>query len=190
MARSPVRNRGITTVELVTTLAIASIFSVMAVPSFMSTIQNNRNATQINEFRASLSFARTEAIFRNTSVSMCVSGNGTTCHDHSDHWHHGWIVFVDSDSDGAIDGEEILRVYSKLVQQSKFEFSDETVITYASTGLVIAGSNGTFTLCDNRGAAHAKGLIIGTSSRVRLAIDSDENGILEDVSDTDLVCSS
>ncbi len=64
----------------------------------------------------------------------------------------------------------------------------QTRVIYAGNGVARGGSNGTFTLCDSRGATSAKGLIIGPSGRPRHAMDSDANGILQDGNNLDLVC--
>jgi len=166
-------------------LAVAGILISFAVPSFTASIQNNRMATQINELHASLSLARSEAIKRNTNVTICRSSNGSSC---TGSWHDGWIVFVDDNADGAVDaGEEILRVHGALEGQNALTFSQTRVI-YASSGIARAGSNGTFTLCDSRGATSARGLVVGLSGRPRMAVDDDSSGIPEDGGGTDLAC--
>ena len=192
MPKYPKQARGFTVIELMITIAVASILLSLAVPAFTTSIQNNRSVTQINELHAALSFARSEAIKRNTNITLCVSNNGTDCHADLDLWHHGWIVFSDSNFNGAVDvvdEDEILRVHGPQGFQNTLTFSQKRIITYASSGLTRSAANDTFTLCDNRGAAHAKGLIIGPSGRPRLATDSDLNGIVEDAGSVDLVCS-
>lgn len=183
------RSQGFTIIELMITIGIAAILFAAAIPSFTPFVQNNRSAARINELHASLSHARSEAVKRNSNVTVCKSTDGAACGGHSDHWHHGWIAFVDNDLDGAVDdGDEILRVNGAVPGDSTLMFSG-THVLYASSGIASAGINGTFTLCDTRGNAYAKGLVIGPSGRPRLAIDSDSNGILEDGSSTDLDCS-
>ncbi len=189
MAGKPLQARGLSLLELLIALVIASILTLWAVPNLRPFIQNNRSITQINELQTSLNAARTEAIVRNNNITLCpVNKTGDGCHEHLDHWHHGWITFVDSDLDGALDGEEILHLHGKAGKQRFITFSDMSVISFASSGLATAGANSTFTLCDDRGAASARGLIVGVSGRPRLAVDSNSNGILEDESNTDLVC--
>jgi type IV fimbrial biogenesis protein FimT len=171
----------------VITLAIASILITGVAPSFTASIQNTRMATQINELHTSLSLARSEAIKRNDNVTVCRSSTGISC---TGNWQNGWIVFVDNDFDGSVDaGDEILRVHGLISKGSTLVFSQTRVI-YAANGVARGGSNGTFTLCDSRGATSAKGLIIGPSGRPRHAMDSDANGILQDGNNLDLVCSS
>jgi len=181
------RETGITLIELMITIAIAAILISLAAPNMTASIQNNRMVTQVNELHASLNVARSEAVKRNASISVCRSSNGTSC---TGNWEDGWVVFADSDADGSVDaGEEVLQVHGAIAGNTDLAFSD-TYITYINSGLASAGSASTFTLCDARGASDAKGLVIGTSGRPRLAMDSDDNGVLEDISSTDLVCPS
>lgn len=178
---------GFTLTELLIVIAIAGILLTFAVPSFTETIQNNRMAVQINELHASLSYARSEAVMRNGTVTVCRSSNSASC---AGDWHDGWIVFADTNLDGDADvGEEILRVHGGLNADLTLSF-DQTRVSYASSGIATGGLNGTFTLCDHRGDTRARGLLIGASGRPRLATDSDDNGILEDGSSADLECAS
>jgi type IV fimbrial biogenesis protein FimT len=189
MAGRPLQSRAFSLLELMILLTIASILTLLAVPNLKPFIQNNRNITLINELQTSLNAARTEAVTRNNTVTLCGSANGTSCAAAVAELEDGWIVFVDIDGDGTVDaGDGILRVQGKNMDGTTVTYSDNTVITYASSGLAIAGSSGTFTLCDDRGADSARGLIIGVSGRPRVAMDSDDNGILEDDNNTDLSC--
>ena len=189
MAGKPLQSRGLSLLELMILLTIASILTLLAVPNLRPFLQNNRNITLINELQTSLNAARTEAVTRNNTVTLCGSVNGTACAGAVDELADGWIVFVDIDSDGTVDDvDEVLHVQGKAVSDISITYGDVTVITYASSGLAIAGASGTFTLCDDRGAESARGLIIGVSGRPRVSVDSDDNGILEDDSNTDLAC--
>ena len=84
---------GFTLIELLVTVAVAAILAVVAVPGFRSLIQVNRAATQTNTLVSALTFARSEAIRRGTTVSMCPSSNQTSCTGGTD-WSVGWVVSV------------------------------------------------------------------------------------------------
>ena len=177
---------GITLIELMITIAIAGILVSLAAPNFRSSIQNNRMVTEVNELHASLNYGRSEAIKRSSNVTICRSSNGFTC---SGAWKDGWIIFSDVDAGGTFNGgDELIRVHGPITDGNTLSFSQNSV-TYVSQGVVTGGSPGTFTLCDSRGASHAKGLIVGLSGRPRPAIDSDENGTLNDGDNADLACS-
>jgi len=94
---------GFTLVELVIVITIAAILTVMAAPSFRSMIQNNRATTQANELLGSLNLARSEAIRRGVSVSLCARA-GNACSGAAS-WVTGWLMFVDPNGDGVLDND-------------------------------------------------------------------------------------
>lgn len=170
MTGNHLQNRGLTLVELMVTLAIAGILIASAAPSFTESIRNTRMVTQVNELHAALSLARSEAVKRNIGVTVCRSSNGTGC---TGFWQDGWIIFVDSNADGIVNGEEIVRVHGALAGGNTLS-TDQSRVTYVSSGRAATGSNSTFTLCDQRGATRAKGLVIGLSGRPSLLTSSDD----------------
>ena len=186
--RQTVNERGFTVLELLVSITIAAVLLSVATPNFTETIQNNRMVTQLNEAHAAISRARSEAIRRNTNVTICSSSNGTSCHRHDNHWHHGWMAFVDSDADGNPDGEEVLLFRGKLEAKNRLVSSVDAPIIFSSSGLARSGAGTTLELCDKRGPSDARALIISPSGRPRLATDSDENGTLEDIEQDDLEC--
>ena len=87
------KNRGFTLIELVVTICILGIVMAIAIPSFTSTIRNNTIASISNNMIASLNYARSEAIKRNTPVSVCAPTDSSysAC---GSNWSLGWLVFV------------------------------------------------------------------------------------------------
>lgn len=188
--------KGFTLIELMITVTLAAILLTLAVPSFQDTIRNNRLTTQTNEFIGALHLARSEAIKRGTQATICKSANGSSCAGVN--WEDGWIVFSDLDGDGNADigggtcgsGEDcILRIATGLQGQNTLRGNNNIVnrVTFNPRGLS-PGFNGTFTLCDSRGAQHAHGIILSNTGRPRRAIDSNDDGIEEDGSGNALSC--
>lgn len=162
--------KGFTLLELMITVVIAGILASMAAPSFTQAIDNNRMTTQINELLTTFNYARSEAIKRSLNVTVCNSNNGASC---SGNWHDGWVVFVDTNSDGDVDGgETILRVHEALSGSSVIDFSG--VVNYASSGLEATGAARTLTLCDSRGDSDKKGIIISATGQGR-TVESGES---------------
>ena len=160
--------QGFTIIELLMTLVIAGVLATLAAPSFVDVIKNNRMTTQYNDLLASLSLARSEAIKQGANV-IALSSNGTS-------WENGWTIFIDADADGTVDAGEELRVNPNLSGNNTLRFARER-ITSASTGLGSGLITGTFTLCDDRGASEAKGLVVSTTGRIRQALPA-ENAAL------------
>ncbi|MGH8373252.1 MAG: GspH/FimT family pseudopilin [Gammaproteobacteria bacterium] len=153
--------RGFTLMELLVTLAIAGVLLTMAVPSFKTTITNNRQVAQINELLGAIMYARSEAITENKSTILCASSDETSCNTN---WSQGWIVYVPS-------GSTItpLRVHSALDGGNtlKSDTAIGTTITFKSNGTSSTTGTGTFTLCDSRGSSYARALSLSSTGIAR-----------------------
>jgi len=129
------RNRGLTAVELLFTVAIAGIVLALAVPSFRSFVQNNQAAEEANALVGSLALARSEAVSRGIPVSVCSSSDNETCAGSLD-WKTGWIVFTDPDVDGNVDeGDIVLRAETGLRSGSELDAASD-FIAYGANGFL------------------------------------------------------
>lgn len=79
--------RGFTLIELIITVTVGAILIMLAVPSMGQMIANNRLAGGANEILGAINYARSEAIKRGASVSVC-EGDG------------GWASYTVADGDG------------------------------------------------------------------------------------------
>lgn len=120
---SPRHLRGLTLIELIIGIAMASILMVVAVPSYTTLLNRLRLASHSNELSSSLAFARSEALRRGVRVTVCKAASATACTT-SGTWASGWLVFVDNrhatgNNAGVVDGsggsaDEILRAAPAL----------------------------------------------------------------------------
>jgi type IV fimbrial biogenesis protein FimT len=162
--------KGFTIIELLVVLTVAIIFVALSVPSFFSIRQNNNAVLLTNNFAGTLNYARAEAIKRGELVSVCASANtNQTACGNAGSWTNGWIVFVDNDGDGVIDGgDEILRVGAVLDPGATFT-APVAFITYDSEGFVSSGAGDyglAATGCDGN---NGRTLTISNAGRVSIA---------------------
>lgn len=174
MTKTIPTHNGFTLIELLITLVVAAILLSIATPSFRDTVQDNRLVTQVNGLQSSLALAKSEAITRNNNITVCSSNDRVSC---SGNWEDGWIVFVDSNANTTLDGEEIVQVQT-AVDGTTIRFNRARII-YDGRGFALNNSDGTISLCDSRGVSSARALIISPSGRTRLAIDSNTDGIVD-----------
>lgn len=160
--------RGFTLIELLVTITVLGILLGIGVPGMREFVLNNRQVSAINEMVASLQYARTEAIARNGSVTLCPSSNGTSCSGGSA-WHVGWIIFNDQDADGAVDGGDdvVLRAQEGVGNLAFVSFDGiASGVTYRRNGRALA--TGHFEMCDRRGAAKGKQIVMDLAGRPRV----------------------
>jgi type IV fimbrial biogenesis protein FimT len=167
MVDGPVAMRGFTLIELMVTLSIAAILLLVAVPNFIAFVQNNRLATQANDLVTMLNYARSEAVKRNQTITVCSSTDGTSCAGTTT-WDGGLIVFVDNNGDGTVDGgEAVLQVRQAMDGANTLRSGAQTRFTYQANGfLQTAGSNDILRLCDARGTAFARAITVSLQGRV------------------------
>jgi type IV fimbrial biogenesis protein FimT len=111
------RQAGFTLIELIVTVALLAIITSFAIPGMQSFLSSNRVSTLANEFTSGLSYARGEAVNRNTCVTMCITADPTaaspTCTTALNDWNSGWIIFANPNCNASAldDRDQLLQVY-------------------------------------------------------------------------------
>lgn len=96
---------------------------LVAFPTFNDMLQGQRLKTQTNETLAAVIYAKSEALKRRSSVTVCAMKTNVDnqCGTSPTEWANGWIVFDDINGDGIVsNNDEILRYrgdYKKLDSQ-------------------------------------------------------------------------
>lgn len=168
-ATSPHRIRGITLIETMLALALAAILLATAAPAFGTLIARNESDVSRGTLVTALETARLLAISRNGHVVACPSADHRYC-GRTTEWQHGWIVFVDTDHDGArSDGEDVLSATQGGPDGvAILTGAGRRHVDFRADGSS-PGSNATFTICDHRGASSAQAIVINNAGRVRVA---------------------
>jgi len=167
----PYRQRAMTVLELIITLAILSILTVVAVPAWHNSLVYGHRAAALNDLRSSLAFSRSNAITRGRTVAMCTSRDHRHC-DHGD-WDEGWIVYVDRNENYRRDKDEtVLRVHAGLDTGGTLTGNRLIAhhVGFLRNGLMHGVHNGTITYRTTpRQSRLRRCLIVSRSGRVRAA---------------------
>lgn len=157
-------------------LAIAGIVTG-GMPAMQNLAHELRLVTHVNRLFGDLQLARSESIKRRAPVVLCKSADSAACST-TTNWREGWIVFVDSDGDRAVDTDEpVIRVQQSLATGTTLHFgSSYRYVFYKPDGT--AWPNATFTFCDPRGATNARAILVTQAGRARVSDKSSNGGAL------------
>lgn len=124
---------GFTLVELLVTLALVAILVTVGVPSFLTTIQNNRVTTQANNFVSAINLARSEAV-KTGAIAHVEALSPTVGNEYG----AGWRVWVDLNGNAALDlaatPPEEVREFAALDGGAVLNSGGPTDLQFLSSG--------------------------------------------------------
>ena len=182
---------GLSLIELLVGITLVSLLINQAIPSF-STLIERQAATQTTQTLAmAIRLMRHAAIAHQTSAILCPAATLET--DCGEDWALGQLLFLDANKNRQLDGTEtLIQRWPALPQGSTLGlrvFGGRSYLRAGADGL-IAYQNGSFLYCSPSQEPHyARQLIFNALGRVRLATDSDGDGIAEDSQNRPLSCS-
>lgn len=167
--------QGFALVELLVVIAILGILLGTAVPWAATAADSMRLSSQANLYLASLHLARSEAIKRNSRVTLCKSADGLNCAESGD-WQQGWIIFHDPNSNAAKDSAEVVVHQAPALPANFLLVGNQNVARYVSFGAsggthLVSGAfqAGTLTLCRQSAAGgEARDIVINSAGRARV----------------------
>lgn len=170
--RSPRRNtpcdaraRGFTLIELLVTITVMAVLLAVAVPAFDSVRLSSRLRAYSTSLMAASQLARSEAIKRNASVTLCASADGSTCATDG-HWEAGWIV---------LSGTTVLRAQPAAASgYLMHEAGGVSSLSYDATGL--GATPVTITLCRDTPTKGSQERVLKISATGRTSVTSTTNG--------------
>ena len=144
-------------------------------PSLAETLHRARLAAEANRLMAALQLARTEAVQRNLTVSVCPSSMALTgvvaC---GGVYADGWIIFINRDRNRTIDEdtEPVLHVFDSMPPGYRLTNRAGTIAASAMLSFLsdrTAHSNRTFRFCPPGGSSsHSISVITNIVGRARL----------------------
>lgn len=173
--------------ELMVTIAIASILLALAVPQFTRFGLAAARAKGATELYGALAEARSEAVARNAPVTLCrrdwySSASFPQCATSAiGTWAQGWIVYQDADGDFSgsepDSADDLISAYDRIGNTTPTQdgdafailttLEDPTHVSFQSNGR--AGQRVQFTVCEMRGVLKDARLIdVALSGRVSL----------------------
>lgn len=173
------RINAFTLVELMVTIAIATILISIAIPSFTSMYDASRSDSAIGNIQQSLVVARSHAVSYGTNVTVCPL-SGTTC---GTNWRDGYSIFIDNGTLGKVDttagvADQVIRELDAFNSKdfvsyslSSISFNPEGMLTGIS-----AGANRQIVYCpSSKTNENAKAIDLISSGKVRFSTATNLN---------------
>lgn len=192
-----VREKGFTLIELIVAVAVVAIALGLAAPSYQMFVVSSRMSGSVNELQGAIAYARSEAVKKQTTVTMCSSADGAACANTAQ-WTNGWLIFTDRDNDAVVGAADtIVRVGNpqeggSSVRLAGFNYG-AGVIQFNAEGMLRGGNAvaGSIIVCPNdNDVQDAKAVVLYTSGFSRLAVDEDNpaNNTVELHTGNDVAC--
>ncbi|MCX7064720.1 MAG: GspH/FimT family pseudopilin [Proteobacteria bacterium] len=141
------RQSGITIIEILVALTIASILIGLALPAFNNFVAQRTLTSQVNDFLVSIQYARSEAGRRGTTVSLRAVNAAAAANE----WGPGWCVVVGTPVACPNDGTE-LRNFASLgtnTLDATGALAGIAILSFNSRGLLLApAAAGVLNLCN------------------------------------------
>jgi len=159
------QQKGLTLMELLTTLALVTILISIGLPSFARLADSHRLDVAKEQLARSIQQTREEAVRRNQPVTMApIDGD----------WNQGWQVFLDSNANALFDGNDELLGQNVAAKVNRIHGSGALASYLRYNGLgeseLLHGGflAGTLRLCPNDAEDIGRMLVINRVGRLRM----------------------
>lgn len=97
MAHYHASTRGFTLIELITTLTVLGILTILAYPSFANLLRQTRVESVTEELQTAVQLARQHAVMANSRAILAAA---------EEDWEQGWELYLDDNHNGQLDQNE------------------------------------------------------------------------------------
>jgi len=155
-----------TLLELVVTMVVFTILTLIAVPTFEQWQARQRMNVALHSLQQDLLAARSQAIMLGANIVACPGDVVTGCAGTSD-WGQGWLVFQDVDGDHEFGpGEPLVRMTGSMQRVNIRSSASRAYLRFYPNGTA-PGSNGSVWFCGSRGPEYAQRLVLSSVGRIR-----------------------
>jgi type IV fimbrial biogenesis protein FimT len=177
---------GLTLFEMLITVSILAIMVTVVGPNVSNILTKNRITADINSLSAIAQQARFTAVNEQVTVTLCPSIDYINC---VQDWQRAKMVFIDSNGNSKIDNNETLIATSDPINQRNLILGASGSFLFFEDGSI--DTRASIILCpDTKEAGYASALLLTLNGRITVAIDSDNDGLKEDLSGSALACST
>lgn len=163
--------RGLTLFELITTICILTIICLICLPHYHNWMQKQEIRIISTHIQQHVSYARSQALVRHTTVVICSSEDLIRCE--KDKWNKGLLIFTDKNKNKQIDDDDqILLKTENKIKYGKLTWvgsaSSRDVLTLQGDTGLPRGSPGSFYYCSQYDAENNKRYKIGRMGAINL----------------------
>ncbi|WP_322528582.1 GspH/FimT family pseudopilin [Salinicola sp. LHM] len=142
------RQAGFTLIELLIVLVVLTILVTMVTPSIQRLMAQQRVSTEVLRLRNALQLARSLAITRHTTMTICPSHDRQVCTPED--WTAPLMIVQGPADDDTLEDEIVLRELSASQVVSVTYRNDGRLVRFKPMGWS-TGHNGTFEICGRYG---------------------------------------
>jgi type IV fimbrial biogenesis protein FimT len=166
---------GLTLLEFIIGVTLTGVILGLGAPALHHVVLDARMTAQVNRFVAGIHMAKQTAITNTDPVVICKSPDGTRC-SHDERWDSGWLIFANRDRDHPpqVDPDETRLLATPAFTQGRI-VSNRRMFIFRP--FQIRSTNGSLYFCDERGAAHARRLIVSYTGRPRMAMPHENSSV-------------
>ena len=184
-----IRTDGFTLLELSITLGLVCVMAGLAIPSLQNFVAAKEGEQALRSIHELILLGRSEAAVTGRGVTICPSSTGKEC---GGAWASGVLLFLDRNFDREINQDDsVLRVETSLTRHGVIKwraFGNRQYLQINARGF-LRHQSGNFSYCDASGTQQlARQLVVNGAGRLRVAVDSDGDGIRENSRGKALEC--
>ncbi len=171
--------RGFTLLESLVVLTIVGVLVAIGYPAVNDLRLRRDNAAKVNLLNSAIRVAKTEAVRRGRTVTLCPVSNPQddlpTCGGAASNWASGWVTFVDDgQTPGVLEpGETIVSLQQAFSGDGTITNRTIASMNFQGTGLPMPPVQSSFTFKAKPDAEsvgkYTKYLILSAQGRVRLS---------------------